>query len=56
MEPKTVSKSSDLGQAFNPTPTEGFRMMVANMFRFGLTEKELEILVKVNPGRLLKLP
>lgn len=48
--------SSDLGQAFNPTPTEGFRMMVANMFRFGLTEKELEILVKVNPGRLLKLP
>ena len=47
--------SSDQGQVFNPTPTEGFRMMIANMLRFGLTEKELEILVKVNPGRLLKL-
>ena len=30
-------------------------MMIAQMFRFGLTEKELEILVKVNPAKLLKL-
>ena len=46
--------SSDHGQVFNATPTEGFRMMVAQMFRFGMTEQELELLVKVNPGKLLK--
>ncbi|MCL2670014.1 MAG: DUF6282 family protein [Syntrophaceae bacterium] len=47
--------STDLGQAFNPPPAEGFRMMIANMFRFGMTEKELEALVKINPARLLRL-
>lgn len=48
--------SSDSGQAFNPSPKECFRMMVANMLRFGLSEKELEIMVNVNPAELLKLP
>jgi hypothetical protein len=47
--------SSDHGQAFNANPAEGFRMMVAQMLRFGLTKEELELLVKVNPARLLKL-
>lgn len=47
--------STDFGQALHPTPPEGFRMMVANMIQFGLSEKELEILVKVNPSKLLGL-
>jgi hypothetical protein len=47
--------STDFGQDMNPAPTEGFRMMLANMLEFGLSEKELETMVKVNPARLLDL-
>jgi hypothetical protein len=47
--------STDFGQAVNPSPPEGFRMMLAHMHQFGLSEKELEILVKVNPAKLLDL-
>jgi len=47
--------STDFGQAIHPTPPEGFRMMIAHMIQFGLSEKELEILVKVNPSKLLGL-
>jgi hypothetical protein len=47
--------STDFGQALHPAPPEGFRMMVANMIQFGLSEKEIEILVKVNPSKLLNL-
>lgn len=47
--------STDFGQSFNPAPPEGFRMMLGNMLMAGLSEKELEILVKVNPAKLLAL-
>ncbi len=47
--------STDLGQAWNPAPTEGMRMMIATMLRCGLTEKEIELMVKVNPAKLLGL-
>ena len=47
--------STDFGQAVNPSPPEGFRMMLANMHQAGLSEKELEILVKINPAKLLDL-
>ncbi len=47
--------STDLGQYYNPTPPEGFRMMLANMLMEGLSAKELEILIKKNPAKLLGL-
>jgi len=47
--------STDFGQIVNPSPPEGFRMMIASMLKLGLSEKELEILVKVNPSKLLGL-
>ncbi len=47
--------STDLGQAFNPSPPEGFRMMIANMLKFGVSEKELEVMVKANPAKILGL-
>ena len=47
--------STDFGQAIHPKPPEGFRMMIGNMLHFGLSERELEILVKVNPSKLLSL-
>jgi hypothetical protein len=45
--------STDFGQAYNPPPTEGFRMMLSQMVRFGLSETELERIVKINPDYLL---
>lgn len=47
--------STDFGQAVNPAPIEGFRTMLASMLKSGLSEKELETLVKVNPAKLLDL-
>ena len=47
--------STDMGQNANPTPPEGFRSMVGTMLQLGLSEKELETLVKTNPARLLGL-
>ena len=47
--------STDLGQDHNPAPTEGMRMAIAYMLRYGLTENEVELMVKKNPARLLGL-
>lgn len=52
---KNCILSTDLGQVLNPSPPEGFRMMIANMLQFGLSEKELEALIKINPSKLLDL-
>lgn len=45
--------STDFGQDANPSPPEGFRSMIGTMLQLGLSEKELEMLVKTNPARLL---
>lgn len=47
--------STDFGQAHNPAPVEGVRMMIAAMLQYGLNEREVELLVKVNPAQLLDL-
>ena len=47
--------SSDFGQIFNPTPVEGMIMYVRIMKKLGITEKEIEHMVKINPGKLLGL-
>jgi hypothetical protein len=47
--------STDLGQANNPTPVEGMKLMIAAMLNCGLSENEVEIMVKINPVRLLGL-
>jgi hypothetical protein len=51
--PEHCLLTTDFGQIHHPEPTEGFRMMVASMARYGLSENELEILVKANPAKLL---
>jgi hypothetical protein len=45
--------SSDFGQIFNPTPVEGMIMYVRIMKKLGITDKEIEHMVKINPGKLL---
>lgn len=47
--------STDFGQATNPLPPEGFRMMIGNMLNYGLSEEEIETVIKINPARLLGL-
>jgi predicted TIM-barrel fold metal-dependent hydrolase len=45
--------STDLGQADNPAPVDGMRMMIAAMLDNGLSEKEIEVMIKTNPAKLL---
>ena len=47
--------STDLGQAHNPAPAEGMRMVIATMLKCGLSEKQVELMVKTNPAKLLDL-
>jgi hypothetical protein len=47
--------STDFGQSYNPAPAEGMRMAIATMLKCGLSEREVELMVKVNPAILLDL-
>lgn len=47
--------STDLGQPQNPLPVEGMRILIATLLHHGLTQKEVEQMVKVNPAALLGL-
>jgi hypothetical protein len=47
--------STDLGQYWNPPPAEGMRFFMAILLRNGMSEREIEIMVKENPARLLDL-
>ncbi len=47
--------STDLGQFWNPPPAEGFRLFMATFLRNGLSAREIEVMAKENPARLLGL-
>jgi hypothetical protein len=47
--------SSDMGQSYNPPAPEGLRLFIATMLRKGLQEKEIELMVKTNPAKLLNM-
>ena len=47
--------STDLGQDYNPAPVEGMRMMVDTLLRYTLRKEEIELMIKINPARLLGL-
>jgi len=46
---------TDFGQVYSPSPVEGFRVYRALMKRFGCSERELDLMMKVNPARMLAL-
>jgi len=46
---------TDLGQAHNPSPVEGMRAFIKSLLMYGISEKEVGILAKDNPSRLLGL-
>lgn len=45
--------SSDLGQVGNALPTDGLKMFARELREQGITDAELETMLKVNPKRLL---
>lgn len=47
--------SSDFGQFFHPPAPEGLRLFIATMLRKGIEEKDIEVMVKTNPAKLLGL-
>ncbi len=47
--------SSDLGQAGNPLPADGFATFMEAMRKKGFTDQELDQMAKQNPARLLGL-
>jgi hypothetical protein len=47
--------STDFGQIYHPLAPEGMRMFIGTMLRYGLTQAEIELMVKVNPAQLLGL-
>jgi hypothetical protein len=47
--------STDLGQSFNPLPVEGLRMFIITLLKYGVTEDEITLMIKTNPGKLLGL-
>lgn len=51
--PERCIMASDFGQAHNPPPPEGLRMFVMAMLKLGLTEKEIDLMLRKNPANLL---
>jgi len=45
--------SSDMGQPVNPLPREGFRMFVKTMLHLGVSQGDVDIMIRDNPAKLL---
>ncbi len=54
--PEFTILSSDLGQAGNPLPPDGFGAFLVALRAKGFTEQEVDQMSKQNPARLLGLP
>ena len=54
--PEFCIVSSDLGQKGNPLPPDGFAAFIESLRAKGFTERELALMSKENPARLLGLP
>ena len=46
---------SDLGQIGNPLPMEGIRTCVKMMLEMGISDEEIDWMIRKNPARLLNL-
>jgi hypothetical protein len=47
--------SSDFGQNHNPFPVEGMRMAIETLKGLGVSKKDMDLITKINPARLLGL-
>ena len=48
--------SSDLGQQGNPLPPDGFGAFIQALRERGFSDRDLDVMSKQNPARLLGLP
>lgn len=46
---------SDMGQIYNPSPVQGLRMLIVNLLNLGISAREIDSMVRVNPSTLLGL-
>lgn len=53
--PEHVVLSTDLGQAANPIPAAGFASGVQRLLDAGFTEREMDLMIRRNPARILQL-
>ena len=53
--PQHCIMATDFGQADNPVAPEGMKMFIQAMLENGIPEKDIEIMVKKNPEKLLNL-
>lgn len=53
--PERTSLGSDLGQVGNPLPVEGYRWVVDRLLDSGLSERDIRLIVRDNPARLIGL-
>lgn len=51
--PESTILATDFGQADNPSPVKGLKSYVRSMLKEGITEKEINLMVRVNPHKLL---
>ncbi len=47
--------ATDMGQAFSPDPPDGLKWFIMSLQKMGITDKEIDLMVRRNPARLLKL-
>ena len=53
--PQHCVMGTDFGQADNPVAAEGLKMFIKAMLENGISEKDIETMVKKNPAKLLKI-
>ena len=47
--------TSDFGQPENPSPVEGIKIYIQQLIQLGYSNREINQMVRINPGRLLNL-
>jgi hypothetical protein len=53
--PENVVLTTDLGQAANPVPAAGFAGAVQRLLDAGFTQREMDLMIRRNPARILNL-
>ncbi|MBO0804083.1 MAG: hypothetical protein J2P25_13545 [Nocardiopsaceae bacterium] len=53
--PESTSLGSDLGQVGQPLPVEAYRQIVGKLLDSGVKEKEIRLMIRDNPARLIGL-
>jgi Family of unknown function (DUF6282) len=53
--PERTSLGSDLGQVNNPLPIEAYKQVVGNLLDSGVKEKDIQLMIRDNPARLIGL-